>query len=638
MAEVAEVTYHFDRLGTPYCRVKMRILQWCAGVQQESTVKQLQHAQHGKPSTVLRVPSLCVVRSSCNECGAGGTVLPCDHAKCPFVYHLPCVGLASPPPGPWECPVHFCHSCASPLVSQSDNRTVHEVVNVAAVCQMCPTAYCKSCFFSGRVDRTGTNPPRRYGIWYCRKCAVPEKKLTHLLKRAFVAMRNHKDAASFVDPVDLALYPDYLAKVGGRTMDLTTMWRKLVASEPGAGYTSLEAFRNDMNLIADNCEAYCRDRYPGLPPAARRMVDAGLDALDENAEELEEADKALRVLYGDVAGAGAPGAPTASTEPASAAAAAAVVGEAGALAPVSAPSDAVVTAPPVAPTAPTPAVTLVASALGAGGGAGGGAGAGGPSDAAVPDAHVDLEEKRRVEAEFARLRDARRKQEEAAVDRELSNPGPVADDFRSVAHRVAMCMVTQWRENAVAKGLNPQPAQLTSAYNKFVVSAHQLGKQALKEIRVAAAMASLRSGLTGQGTGGGSSGGPSTRVITETFSAIVPLYSMSADFVVTQDKYRAATLRKWERGERFQMPFEDGQVYTGTVLGAVDCAIVDDARHNVTQGSAPQPGVTADVGVPWEALQVRWDSDPETVARLNPWEPVPIPSVKPMSRLRETSS
>jgi hypothetical protein len=53
---------------------------------------------------------------------------------------------------------------------------------------------------------------------------------------------------------------------------------------------------------------------------------------------------------------------------------------------------------------------------------------------------------------------------------------------------------------------------------------------------VAAAMASLRSGLTGQGTGGGSSGGPSTRVITETFSAIVPLYSMSADFVVTQDK------------------------------------------------------------------------------------------------------
>ncbi len=49
-------------------------------------------------------------------------------------------------------------------------------------------------------------------------------------------------------------------------MDLTTMWRKLVASEPGAGYTSLEAFRNDMNLIADNCEAYCRDRYPGLPP------------------------------------------------------------------------------------------------------------------------------------------------------------------------------------------------------------------------------------------------------------------------------------------------------------------------------------------------------------------------------------
>ncbi len=51
---------------------------------------------------------------------------------------------------------------------------------------------------------------------------------------------------------------------------------------------------------------------------------------------------------------------------------------------------------------------------------------------------------------------------------------------RSVAHRVAMCMVTQWRENAIAKGLSPQPAQLTSAYNKFVVSALQLGKQAVR--------------------------------------------------------------------------------------------------------------------------------------------------------------
>jgi hypothetical protein len=72
-----------------------------------------------------------------------------------------CLAHPTPPqPLPWYPHPSSCHSCASPLVSQSDNRTVHEVVNVAAVCQMCPTAYCKSCFFSGRVDRTGTNPPR----------------------------------------------------------------------------------------------------------------------------------------------------------------------------------------------------------------------------------------------------------------------------------------------------------------------------------------------------------------------------------------------------------------------------------------------------------------------------------------------
>ncbi len=77
---------------------------------------------------------------------------------------------------------------------------------------------------------------------------------------------SHPLSASFVDPVDLAAYPDYLTKVGGRAMDLSTMWAKLASPDPRAGYTSLDAFRTDMNLIADNCEAFCRDRFPALPP------------------------------------------------------------------------------------------------------------------------------------------------------------------------------------------------------------------------------------------------------------------------------------------------------------------------------------------------------------------------------------
>ncbi len=78
-ADVTEVSYHFDRLGSPYCRVKLRVQQWLAGVHPDAVVKQVQHAHQavsgGKPATVLRVPSLCLVRGSCYECGAGGEVL-----------------------------------------------------------------------------------------------------------------------------------------------------------------------------------------------------------------------------------------------------------------------------------------------------------------------------------------------------------------------------------------------------------------------------------------------------------------------------------------------------------------------------------------------------------------------------------
>jgi hypothetical protein len=60
------------------------------------------------------------------------------------------------------------------------------------------------------------------------------------------------------------------------------------------------------------------------------------------------------------------------------------------------------------------------------------------------------------------------------------------------------------------------------------------------------------------------------------------------------------------------MLFEDGKFYTGTVVGAVDCVIVEEQRPGerertnsavVTAVGAYKPTV-ADIGVPWEALQV----------------------------------
>lgn len=54
-----------------------------------------------------------------------------------------------------------------------------------------------------------------------------------------------------------------------------------------------------------------------------------------------------------------------------------------------------------------------------------------------------------------------------------------------------MHQVAQWTASAVDKGLAPQDNQLASAYSKFMVSAMQMGRQAVKDIRVAAAVSAL---------------------------------------------------------------------------------------------------------------------------------------------------
>ncbi len=148
--------------------------------------------------------------------------------------------------------------------------------------------------------------------------------------------------------------------------------------------------------------------------------------------------------------------------------------------------------------------------------------------------------------------------------------------------------------------------------------------------------------------------------------------------VTTSFRYRLSLLRKWDKGERFQMQFEDGKMYAGVVMGCVDCVVVDD------------PKVPArDLGMPWEALQVRvlmphlercaqcevlllhcvfvcvfvvvrhnwrcccvvcgdavaggywrlqvrWDDGDESaqLVRLNPWETVPLPNAPKPSRMR----
>lgn len=77
-------------------------------------------------------------------------------------------------------------------------------------------------------------------------------------------------AGSFLQPVSLREYPDYVHFVS-RPMDLSTLWKK-IHGDPGAlpgtysGYTTLASFRSDMEQIFNNCDSYCRDRYPTMPP------------------------------------------------------------------------------------------------------------------------------------------------------------------------------------------------------------------------------------------------------------------------------------------------------------------------------------------------------------------------------------
>ncbi|KAJ8263537.1 hypothetical protein COCON_G00159940 [Conger conger] len=65
---------------------------------------------------------------SCFCCGQGGELVTCDRKDCPKAYHLPCLDLAKPPYGRWECPWHQCSLCQSPASS---------------FCDFCPSSYCR---------------------------------------------------------------------------------------------------------------------------------------------------------------------------------------------------------------------------------------------------------------------------------------------------------------------------------------------------------------------------------------------------------------------------------------------------------------------------------------------------------------
>jgi hypothetical protein len=54
------------------------------------------------------------------------------------------------------------------------------------------------------------------------------------------------------------------------------------------------------------------------------------------------------------------------------------------------------------------------------------------------------------------------------------------------------------------------------------------------------------------------------------------------------------------------VPGEEGKVSVATLLGVVDCAIIENKRPNASQGSTVLANAYPDLGIPWGALQV-WE-------------------------------
>ena len=63
----------------------------------------------------------------CYNCSDDGALLMCDHAKCPKVYCMQCLGIEKAPHGKWLCPWHHCDHCGK---------------KSKIFCTTCPNSFC----------------------------------------------------------------------------------------------------------------------------------------------------------------------------------------------------------------------------------------------------------------------------------------------------------------------------------------------------------------------------------------------------------------------------------------------------------------------------------------------------------------
>ena len=110
----------------------------------------------------------------------------------------------------------------------------------------------------------------------------------HVFRNVLKRAKQSRNAFPFENPVDLQTFPTYIDVVS-TPIDLSTMSSRV---ENGTYDYSISKFLHDVSLIRENCEAFCKDKYPDLIPMAQeleREIQRFLNQAkqDENLEDVE---------------------------------------------------------------------------------------------------------------------------------------------------------------------------------------------------------------------------------------------------------------------------------------------------------------------------------------------------------------
>jgi hypothetical protein len=121
-------------------------------------------------------------------------------------------------------------------------------------------------------------------------CPLPSpiQRLSRILSRILGKLKSHQDAVPFIEPVKDREFPEY-KDIIPNPMDLSKMTAKVKSND----YRSSDEFLDDVKLICSNCELFCEDRFPMLPPLARNIVEMAEGLLKKSTKEIKAYEKAI---------------------------------------------------------------------------------------------------------------------------------------------------------------------------------------------------------------------------------------------------------------------------------------------------------------------------------------------------------